>query len=506
MNSNVLFQISTVLLALALAAVLVVVYLVPEEETYVEPNINEGLIASEEFHLVDEHTGSSTSGKIFVNYGSEYHVKLYADMAISDTDIYGWRVFAFDGLVVDSIDCDFNEDTRQLPNDNGYVSYDNLSYHRPGAQERTTLTTVTVSSSYSLTPTAKSGPGSGSIMIDFVYRWDRPVEDNESIELRVLVGGDGWTSAEVSFKLPSDRSNLEVKGGTIGLGKDTADVKIPVEIGPKTESVDDPFIRFDHSVSIAPGEVEGTYVLTSHVDIPKESEDGVFREYATSMMVNHACVEILSIEETDFPSDNTSYSQISHSYYGYSDLFQIYKGNSTEYDSHSFDVTVTFRFIGDYDYTDLWIRYKVGTLSDGVVTYLQKTCWYNLSETGRYYRMQCIDAGGYISKSDFIQIVKSGDLVYISGDYTRLAEFTEFTQPYDPESTYTGAWYDKSRGVLYSKAFYCKLNDLLHQMHEWTSSLPERPEFFTRGHPAPESWHTIDGSSPVRICKSARQP
>ena len=208
----------------------------------------------------------------------------------------------------------------------------------------------------------------------------------------------------------------------------------------------------------------------------------MFREYATSMMINYACVRILSIDETEFPLDDTSYFEASHNYYGYSDLFQIFKGNSTESDPHSFDVSVTFRFIDNTDCASLWIRYTVGTLKDGVVSYLQKTCWYNLSETGRYYKIQYIDVNEYLAsnpssgdKANFINKVKSGDLVYICGDYTKLAEFIEFTEPYDPESTYTGAWYDKSKGVLYAKPFYCTTKDLDHQLHEWVANLPGRP-------------------------------
>ena len=108
MNSNVIFQISTVVLALVLAAVLIVVCVIPDEHNYSYPDINDGLIEVDSFDIADEYSGSSAAGNLFVINDGEFKVRLAADINIVDGDWGGFSIEAYDHLVVDSIYCEFN--------------------------------------------------------------------------------------------------------------------------------------------------------------------------------------------------------------------------------------------------------------------------------------------------------------------------------------------------------------------------------------------------------------
>ncbi len=155
MNSNVVFQISTVVLALALAAVLIVVYVIPEDNSYVKPKINSGLIEVDEFDIVDSYSGSSTKGRILVINDGELRIRLMADIIVAEGDWSGFGASFSEGVVVERICCEFNGDIEETES-NGYCYFYNGTR---GAE-------IIVDCEYHPYSTGKHKPGSGTLMVD----------------------------------------------------------------------------------------------------------------------------------------------------------------------------------------------------------------------------------------------------------------------------------------------------------------------------------------------------
>ena len=191
MNANVIFQISTVILALALAAVLIVVYVIPDEHLYSYPDVNDGLIEVDSFDIVDEYSGSSTTGKIFAIDDGEFKARLVADINVVDGDWGGFGINAYDHLVVDSIYCEFNGSIDHGDQLAGYVMYFYSPYVSHGRGE----TTISIDSKRpSVNPTNKYAPGSGTLVVDF--KFDPSVSINELDSAEIVVGIGSRTTPE----------------------------------------------------------------------------------------------------------------------------------------------------------------------------------------------------------------------------------------------------------------------------------------------------------------------
>jgi hypothetical protein len=183
MNSNVIFQIFTVVLAILLAAVLIFVFVMPHDEPYVNPDINAGMIEVDEFNLYDDETGSHSTGKIFVMNDDEYKIRLVADITVCEGDQGGFCASFYDGMVVESMICDFNGDIEQTQS-GGYSKYYYLEHYKERG-----LTEVVVDCSVTAAyHTYETGPGSGTLIVDLVLDPNKDIKEIEQIEVYVGIG------------------------------------------------------------------------------------------------------------------------------------------------------------------------------------------------------------------------------------------------------------------------------------------------------------------------------
>jgi hypothetical protein len=110
MNSNVIFQISTAVLALILAAVLIMIFVVPGDEFHT--TLNDDVKDSTAFELVDDYTGSSFEGSVLVSHtGSKTELTIVAHIDITQKDEGPAFIFFDDNLDVKNVMTDYNGST-----------------------------------------------------------------------------------------------------------------------------------------------------------------------------------------------------------------------------------------------------------------------------------------------------------------------------------------------------------------------------------------------------------
>ena len=109
MNTNVIFQITTVILVLILAAILIAVYVIPEGDT--ETKLNDDLKDSIPFDVVDDYTGSSMKGSIITAHtGKDTEITLLAHIDITSVDEGPVLIYLDKELLVKSAITDYNGD------------------------------------------------------------------------------------------------------------------------------------------------------------------------------------------------------------------------------------------------------------------------------------------------------------------------------------------------------------------------------------------------------------
>ena len=199
MNSNVIFQIFTVVLAILLAAVLIFVFVIPHDEPYVKPDVNVGIIEVDEFDLYDDETGSHTTGKIFVMNDDEYRIRLVANITVCEGDLGGFEASFYDGMVVESIICDFNGNIHQGESGD-YVSFHYVDYYDDRG-----WTSICVDSSAPVYRTHKQAPGSGTLIVDLILDPKKDIKEIEQIEAYVGIGLKGQSLFPIfeHFYLPT---------------------------------------------------------------------------------------------------------------------------------------------------------------------------------------------------------------------------------------------------------------------------------------------------------------
>lgn len=107
MNTNVIFQITTVILVLVLAAILIAVYVIPEGDT--ETKLNDDLKDSIPFDVVDDYTGSSMNGSIITAHnGKDTEITLLAHIDITLMDEGPVFIYLDKELFVKSAITDYN--------------------------------------------------------------------------------------------------------------------------------------------------------------------------------------------------------------------------------------------------------------------------------------------------------------------------------------------------------------------------------------------------------------
>jgi hypothetical protein len=117
MNSNVIFQISTAVLASILAAVLIFLFVIPEDEFHT--TLNDDVKNSTAFELVDDYTGSSFEGSVLVSHtGSNTELTMVAHIDIAQRDVGPAFVFFDNSLIVKNAMTDFNGSTSD-----SYITY-----------------------------------------------------------------------------------------------------------------------------------------------------------------------------------------------------------------------------------------------------------------------------------------------------------------------------------------------------------------------------------------------
>ncbi|MBR6205329.1 MAG: hypothetical protein IKQ60_09910 [Candidatus Methanomethylophilaceae archaeon] len=467
MNSNVLFQISTIVLALALAAVLIVVYVIPEEESYVKHNVNEGLIEVDEFDIVDEYSRSSTKGRLLVVNDGEFKIKLIADITVAQGDFGGFRATFDSGVVVDRLYCEFNGDIEETEV-SGYSLFYYSDYIKGGQ------TTIVVDSS-ELDVTGKHKPGSGMLVVDLKMDPKKSIDGVDTVECFIGIGSrtspEGYrilNPAYEKFFLPTKDANKEEKGGYYKQDAYQKDLRISDSIEPVTVRFDGPGLTLKLSPSIS---AVNDNVFSFVPDLVIPAGQGKFRSLRMSFGVepfSHS--KILSATYTDLEAMDPKA-------YAYGSRYYLGKGAAIESDELRFTDSRTFTFDKDLDHGDVSVSIVVEMAQEGRVNTYSKMLDFHLSRSGVFYdivdywvRGHAVDHPTDGDMVDFKRTVESGNVVRIWGDYTEISKLARLDTAYDPKSVLTAAIYVSDEGATYSKAFY---NDgsLATDLDAWATSV-----------------------------------
>lgn len=121
-NTKVVLEIATIVLALALAAVLIVVYVVPDDDEF-RTTLNDDVRYSTTFDIKDDYTGSSMNGSVFASHsGSDTKITISTHIEITDADDGPAFIYLDKGLLLDDV----------LSNFAGSISDSKLGYAYSG--------------------------------------------------------------------------------------------------------------------------------------------------------------------------------------------------------------------------------------------------------------------------------------------------------------------------------------------------------------------------------------
>ncbi len=453
MNSNVIFQISTVLLALALAAVLIVVYVLPPDEGtegYVDPTFNHGLLAIEDFHIADDSTESSAEGKIFAINDGEFKIKLIASMTIGENNPIGFQVAVWNNMVADSIYLEFNGDIEESMKNDGWGS---CFYHEYGTHS----TEIFIDSTYSFV-TKKHGPGSGTLVADFSMDPKWRSEDVDTVEFFVNVGFSEDSHAR--FFLPAKDPDREVKGLSYTLGRESRNLMMSDPIEPINIRFEDQSLVLNLSPELSINE-DDTFTFSPHLTIP--AGQGKFRSLRLSITTEN----VLSATYTDFESMDPKASVRIPEYY-------LEKGADIESDRLEFTDSCTFALEKGVDKTHVFLNIKLVMSQDGILNTFTSAIDFHFSRSGIFYNtILCLldsdeqNNPTYGQQMDFKRKVESGDVVYITGDFTKIARLTDIGVQYVPNTYGTAVIYDRNTGEFHSHVLY-KFTD---RLDDWAESV-----------------------------------
>ncbi len=467
MNSNVILQVFTVVLALLLAAVLIFVFVMPHDEPYVRPDVNAGMIEVDEFDLFDDETGSRTAGKMFVMNDGEYRIRLVADITVCEGDRGGFRASFFDGMVVDSIICDFNGDIQQAEYGD-YVSFSYVSYYDDRG-----LSSISVDSSAPGYQTHRQEPGSGTLVADLVLDPEKDIRDIEQIEVYVGIGYKGQYMFPIyqHFYLPTEDANKEVEGKSFHLDPVQTDVKIPgAAEGASGLYVADPLMECTIS-PVFTSNPDGTYTFSPNITIP--SGQGKLRELSLIYYTMNA--DVVSKTTTDLrKTDSKAYigSTKTTTEYG------LMKGSPLESAEIDFDDALTFRMFDGYDKSEIAISILMKTADNGYVNTCYRMISFYVSESGIFFDYQNCNLNERMQEDPteadivwFRDLVLSGDVIGIRGDYTKISGFVDIGMDYDPGYKVTAVICDKGTGTIYSEGFDEYINRYSKPLDDWIVSL-----------------------------------
>jgi|GEM_PF-2633620 len=471
MNSNVIFQISTIVLALILAAVIIVVYVIPDDNSYVEPNVNEGLIEVDEFDLVDKYSGSSAKGKILVINDGEFKVKLFAEMEITEEDFGGFGVIVLDGAVVDHFYCEFNGDIAETSGSEGY-SWFYYSENIPDGRGRTV---IDVDSSGYPDQTGKHKAGSGTLIVDFKMDPKKDINNIDTVEFIVGVGSrvteEGYQvihPANQRFFLPTVDENKEEKGDQFRHDDIVNKIRVGDDIDPVTVQFEGNDLSFDLSPELVVSD-DGSFTFTPNLVIP--ADQGKFRSLTLSFYpAPYDHMKVISATYTDFES-------LDPKAYAYGSQYYLTKGAAIESDEMVFTDSRTFILDEDYDKGYMGVFVRLDMSQGGYVNTFSLLYQLELSRSGIFYDVTDCRLSGHEETNptdsemvDFKLTVESGDVVVITGDFTKISRLTDMGVEYDPESVATAVWYDRETGGFYSKVFYDR-QDFQHELDVWAISI-----------------------------------
>ena len=464
MNSNVVFQISTVVLALALAAVLIVVYVIPEDNSYVKPKINSGLIEVDEFDIVDSYSGSSTKGRILVINDGELRIRLMADIIVAEGDWSGFGASFSEGVVVDRICCEFNGDIEETES-NGYCYFYNGTR---GAE-------IIVDCEYHPYSTGKHKPGSGTLMVDLKMDPEKRDDDLDAVMCTIGIGSRTSEKgiriihpAYERFLLPVKDADREEAGGSYRQDGEVQRLRISDGIDPMTVVFRDPDLVLDLRPTISAND-DGTFTFAPNLAIP--AGQGKFRSLAMNFYVEpYGHSRTVSATFTDLESADPKA-------YAYGSQYYLTKGAKIESDRLEFTDSITFAFDGDLDKAQVGVFVIVGMSQDGRVNTFSKMIGFEISRSGIFYDTVDCRLTSQMEKSptseqmiDFKNLVESGDVVRITGDFTAISRFADLGVSFDTEGAFTAVVFDKSQGSLHSKTFYAGA-DLRIRLDAWAVSM-----------------------------------
>ena len=417
MNSNVIFQISTVVLALALAAVLIVVFAMPEEEKgYVEPVGNDGLIEIDEFDIVDESTGSSAKGRIYVINDGEFKVKLMADITVAEEDYSGFEVRIW-GAAAEDFYCEFNGDAEE---DSGWYILAYRPYDRsPRDDIRCGSTEIVVDSCY-LDVTPRRGPGSGTLVADFKLAPGTNIDEIDAVECFIGIGP--FHSANERFFLPTKDLDKEEQGVKRNKNE-SVDVKISDPIDPLTIRFEDPGFVLELS-PVLTANADGSLTLVPGLVIP--ADQGKFRKLIFEFGVDDSTAyDVIGATYTDFGS-------LDPGAYSYKTQYYLNKGSKIESDELSFTDSRTFTFDKTRDKVTSAVTMTVGICQDGRVNTFSARIAFNLSQSGVFYDVVYYEQTERMEKEptyeemlDFKSKVQSGAVVRVKGDFTDISKMAD---------------------------------------------------------------------------------
>jgi hypothetical protein len=459
-----------IVLALILAAVIIVVYVIPDDNSYVEPNVNEGLIEVDDFDLKDPYSGSSAKGRILVINDGEFKVKLVAEMDITEKDFAGFGVTVLDGAVVDRFYCEFNGDIAETEGPEGYSWFfynGNLSHGRG-------MTQITVDSS-SVYATGKHRAGSGTLIVDFKMDPKKDIRNIDTVEFIVGVGSrvteEGYQDIHPAYQrffLPTVDENKEEKGDQFRHDDIVSEIKVGDSIDPVTIQFEGNDLSFYLSPDLTVND-DGSFTFTPNLTIP--ADQGKFRSLTLSFYPEpYDHTKVTSATYTDFES-------LDPKAYAYGSQYYLTKGATIESDELVFTDSRTFSLDEDYDkgHMDLLIRLDVS--QGGYVNTFSLLYQLDFSKSGIFYDVTNYRLSGHEETNptdgemlDFKLTVESGNVVVITGDFTKISRLTDMGVEYDPESVATAVWYDRETGEFYSKVFYDH-QDFQHELDVWAISI-----------------------------------
>ena len=467
MNSNVIFQIFTVVLAILLAAVLIVVFVLPHDESYVKPDVNAGMIEVDGFDLYDEETRSHSVGKIFVMNDGEYRIRLVADITVCEGDVGGFRAAFLDGMLVESIFCDFNGDIQQAEFGD-YVNFFYIDYYDDRG-----LTEVIVDSSAPLYPTNRQEPGNGTLTVDLIMDPKKDIKEIEQIEVYVGIGYKPPVLFPIQqhFYLPTEDKNKEVEGKSFHLDLVQTDVNIPgIVEGASGLHVDDPLMECTIS-PVFTSNPDGTYTFSPNIVIP--SGQGNLRELSliyymmNADVVSKTTTDLCKIDSKAYVSSTTTTTE-----------YSLMRGSPLESIEIDFEDTMTFRMFDGYDKSEIAVSILMKTADNGHINTCYRMISFYVSESGIFFGYQnCVLTERMQDKPTeadmvwFRDLVESGDVIGIRGDYTKVSRFVDIGMDYDPGYKVTAVYCDKSTGVIYSKGFEEYINRYSKPLDDWIISI-----------------------------------